>query len=118
MAKRNDPVARARGRKPAPVRKPFPEHLPRETQIHHPKGFTADCACACSECGGRLRQMGQDVAEQLEYVPGRFKVIRHVRPKLACARCEGIFQASAPSRPITRGLPGPASGLTRRRRNR
>ncbi len=48
------------------------------------------------------------MAEQLEYVPGRFKVIRHVRPKLACVRCQGIFQALAPSRPIARGLPGPA----------
>lgn len=94
-------------RKPRGERK-LPEHLPRETQVHHPKGFTADSSCACSECGGRLRQIGQDVAEQLEYVPGRFKVIRHVRPKLACVRCEGIFQALAPSRPIARGLPGPA----------
>ncbi len=58
--------------------------------------------------GGKLRQIGQDVSDQLEYVPGRFKVIRHVRPKLACVRCEGIFQALAPSRPISRGLPGPA----------
>lgn len=94
-------------RKPRAERK-LPEHLPRETQVHHPKGFTDDSSCACSECGGRLRQIGEDVAEQLEYVPGRFKVIRHVRPKLACVRCEGIFQALAPSRPIARGLPGPA----------
>src|SRR4029450_8475371 len=28
--------------------------------------------------------------------------------ELACVRCEGIFQAMAPSRPIARGLPGPA----------
>lgn len=86
----------------------LPEHLPRETRVHHPKGYAADTSCACSECGGRLRRIGEDVAEQLEYVPGRFKVIRHVRPKLACVRCEGIFQAMAPSRPISRGLPGPA----------
>lgn len=94
-------------RKPRRERK-LPEHLPRETRVHHPKGYAADTPCACSECGGRLRQIGEDVAEQLEYVPGRFKVIRHVRPKLACVRCEGIFQAMAPSRPIARGLPGPA----------
>jgi transposase len=86
----------------------LPEHLPRETQVHYPKGYEADTPCGCSECGGKLRQIGEDVAEQLEYVPGRFKVIRHVRPKLACVRCEGIFQAMAPSRPIERGLPGPA----------
>jgi len=86
----------------------LPEHLPRETQVHYPKGYEVDTPCGCSECGGKLRQIGEDVAEQLEYVPGRFKVIRHVRPKLACVRCQGIFQAMAPSRPIARGLPGPA----------
>ena len=48
-----------------------------------------------------------DVSEQLEYVPARFKVIRHVRPKLACVGCEAIFQAAAPSRPIARGVAGP-----------
>ena len=36
-------------------------------------------------CGGELRRLGEDVSEVLEYVPARFKVIRHVRPKLACA---------------------------------
>ncbi|PNG48969.1 Transposase (plasmid) [Variovorax sp. WDL1] len=40
-------------------------------------------------------------------MPSRFKVIRHVRPKLACVACESIFQAPAPSRPITRGVAGP-----------
>jgi len=52
--------------------------------------------------------VGRDVSEQLEYVPGRFKVVRHVRPKLACVGCQRVFQAAAPSRPIARGLPGTA----------
>jgi transposase len=95
---------RKAGRKP----RELPAHLPRETQVHYPKGHGGDAPCACSECGGKLRQLGEDVSEQLEYVPGRFKVIRHVRPKLACMGCQGIFQAAAPSRPIQRGLPGPA----------
>src|SRR5690348_3599490 len=43
----------------------------------------------------------------LEYVPARFKVVRHVRPKLSCTRCDTIVQAEAPSRPIARGLAGP-----------
>ena len=101
------PAPSTKPRKPRREQRKLPEHLPRETQIHHPIGH-AGAQCACSECGGRLRQIGEDVSEQLEYVPGRFKVIRHVRPKLACVRCEGIFQAAAPSRPIARGLPGPA----------
>jgi hypothetical protein len=48
----------------------------------------------------------------LEYIPASFKVIRHVRPKLACARCDHIAQAEAPSRPIARALPGRRSWPT------
>jgi len=33
-------------------------------------------------------------------------VIRHVRPKLACVKCDCIAQVPAFSRPIERGLPG------------
>jgi len=91
----------------------LPEHLPREAQVHRPQATdghrdTTGQACGCAQCGARLREIGRDVSEQLEYVPGRFKVVRHVRPKLACVRCQRIFQAAAPGRPIVRGLPGPA----------
>lgn len=91
----------------------LPAHLPREDQVHRPAAIdaahdAAGKACGCTACGGRLRQIGADVSEQLEYVPARFKVIRHVRPKLACTSCETIFQAAAPSRPIARGVAGPA----------
>ena len=43
----------------------------------------------------------------LEYVPASFVVIRHVRTKLSCTKCDCIVQAEAPSRPIARGLAGP-----------
>jgi transposase len=62
---------------------------------------------ACPDCGGKLRLLGEDVAETLEYVPARFKVIRTVRPKLSCACCARILQEPAPDRPIDRGLAGP-----------
>jgi transposase len=55
-----------------------------------------------------LRQFGEDVSEQLERIQATFKVIRHVRPKFACNRCEQVVEAPAPSRPIERGLAGPA----------
>jgi transposase len=95
------------------IERQLPAHLPRENQVHRPEASEArhdasGNACGCLRCGGRLRQIGQDVSEQLEYVPARFKVIRHVRPKLACTACETIFQACAPSRPIARGVAGPA----------
>ena len=85
----------------APRRKPLPDHLPRESVEHRP----AD-AC-CPDCGGALKTLGEDVAEVLEYVPASFRVIRHLRPKLACAACDCIVQAAAPNRPIARGLAGP-----------
>ena len=96
----------------AEVDRTLPAHLPRDTRVHRPETTAAHHdangqACGCTECGGRLRLIGQDVSEQLEYIPARFKVIRHVRPKLACVACETIFQATAPSRPIARGLAGP-----------
>jgi transposase len=89
----------------------LPEHLPRETHEHRPPATEAHHdvggqPCGCSACGGRLRSIGADVSEQLEYVPARFKVIRTVRPKLACTKCQTIFQAAAPMRPVSRGIAG------------
>lgn len=90
---------------PAPstpkVRREFPAHLPRETQTIMPR---EEC---CPDCGGALKHLGDDVCEMLELEPVRFKVIRHVRPKLACASCDTIVQAPAPTRPIERGMAGP-----------
>jgi transposase len=83
-----------------PVRKPLPPSLPREIVQHA-------APCACPQCGGALRPLGEDVTEVLEYVPGAFHVIRHVRPKLSCRACESIAQAPAPELPIQRGLAGP-----------
>jgi transposase len=86
--------------KSQPVRRPLPAHLPR-TRIEHTP------ACSCPDCGAAMRRIGEDVSEVLDYVPARFRVIRHVRPKLACPQCERIVQLEAPSRPIDRGLAGP-----------
>jgi transposase len=83
-----------------PKRKPFPDHLPREAVVHAPE---ADCA----HCGEALRSLGEDARELIEYVPGRFVVHRHVRPKLSCRSCGTIAQAPMPSLPIERGSPGP-----------
>ena len=82
-------------------RRPLPEHLPRETHTHMPAEEV------CPACSGRLSKLGEDVSEMLEYIPASFKVIRHVRPKMCCTRCDAIVQAPAPSRPIDRGLAGP-----------
>src|SRR5664279_5340766 len=81
-------------------RRPLPEHLPRTDVVHEP-------ACACPACGGEMRKVGEDVSEILDYIPGRFEVIRHIRPAFSCRRCESMAQAPMPSLPIERGRPGP-----------
>ena len=88
--------------KPRSERKPLPEHPKREEIMHRPE---RDC---CPDCGGDLRHFGDDVSEQLEYVPESFKVIRHVRPKFTCTGCARVVEAPAPSRPIERGPAGPS----------
>lgn len=87
-----------------PARRPLPDHLPREEVVHPP---VLGPACTCPDCGGAMRQLGEDSSQVLEYVPSSFRVVRHVRPKLVCRRCERIVQSEAPSRPIARGLAGP-----------
>jgi transposase len=82
------------------VRRPLPEHLPRE-EIIHPAGDV------CPGCGGtHFSKLGEDVTEVLEKAPVRLKVIRHIRPKLSCRACETIIQAPAPDLPIEKGRPG------------
>jgi transposase len=84
-----------------PVRKPLPEHLPRERVI-----VPGPTACAC--CGGaRLSKLGEDVTETLEVIPRRWKVIQHVREKFTCRDCESISQAPAPFHVVPRGWAGP-----------
>jgi len=95
---------------PMPVRakskrKPLPDHLPRQEVVHQPGG---DESCTCPACGGGMARLGEDVTEVLDYVPGHFQVIRHVRPKFACRACDAITQAPAPAMPTPRGRATPS----------
>lgn len=46
-----------------PVRKPFPDHLPRERVV-------VSTPCSCPACGSdRLSKLGEDVTETLEVIP-------------------------------------------------
>jgi transposase len=104
-AEANDPEAPAPVRK-KPKRKPLPDHLPRQEVLHQPEG---DSACVCPACGGGMGKLGEDVTEVLDYVPGHFQVIRHVRPKYACQAYDAITQAPAPAMPTPRGRATPAT---------
>ena len=62
----------------------------------------------CPGCTGtNFRKLGADETESLERVPAQWKVVVHVREKLACRTCDTIVQAPAPSHPIARGRAGP-----------
>ncbi len=83
-----------------PVRKPFPDHLPRERVV-----IPGPAACAC--CGStKLSKLGEDVTETLEVIPRQWKVIQYVREKFTCRACEKISQAPAPFHVIARGRAG------------
>ncbi|WP_408295647.1 IS66 family transposase [Paraburkholderia sp. RL17-373-BIF-A] len=60
--------------------KPLPEHLPREIRTNLPEP-----AGTGTQCGGQMKSLGEDVAEQLEYVPASIRVIRHNAPEV-CLR--------------------------------
>ncbi len=85
-------------------RKPLPAHLLREAVVHEPPEEEKRCA----RCGKPKKRIGEDTSEELEFVPGHFKVKTHVRPKYACCDCEdGVVQAPAPDRVVEGGRPGP-----------
>jgi transposase len=85
-------------RKRSSGRRPLPEHLQRREIVHTPD-------CTCPACGGAMRKVGEDISEVLDYIPGRFEVIRHIRPALSCRRCESMVQMPMPSLPVERGRP-------------
>ena len=85
-----------------PVRKPFPEHLPRERIV-----AAAPQSCPC--CGStKLSKLGEDVTETLEVVPRQWKVIQTVRERFSCRQCEAITQPPAPFHVTPRGFAGPS----------
>lgn len=66
-------------------RKPIPDNLPRVDTVHDIPESEKLCECGCiKEC------IGQEVSEQLDIVPQKIQVIRHIRPKYACKSCEGV----------------------------
>ena len=86
-----------------PVRAPLPEALARAIIEHAPP---RDADGGCPACGGKLHPLGTNETEILDYIPGGFHVVRHVRPKLSCRSCETIVQAPAPELPVRRGRAG------------
>lgn len=89
-------------------RQQLPEHLER-ILVEHDLDEKA-----CPACGNDRCRIGAEVSEQLEYFPASFKVLKHIRHKYACNKCdhEGynphIATAAKRPQPIEKGLPGPS----------
>jgi transposase len=84
-------------------RVPLPAHLPRDRQEYHPPAE----ALVCTRCGQAKVPMGEEITEQLDYIPASFIVRQHVRVKYACKQCQdGVVIADLPARPIEKGRPG------------
>lgn len=79
-----------------PGRRPIPDHLPRVDVILEPEEDISGCV-----------KMGEEITEELDYMPGYFFVRRFIRPKYARPHNEGVAIAPAPVRIIEKGIPGP-----------
>jgi transposase len=61
----------------------------------------------CPQCQGELRHIGEEISEQLEYVPASLHVIQQACQKYACPKGCTVVTAAKPLAPIEKGLPGP-----------
>ena len=86
-----------------PKRKPIPKEFVRETIVHDLPLNQQICSCGCN-----LHCIGEDLHEQLDYIPAKIKVLVHIRKKYGCRNCEiGITMAPMPKDFIPKGLAAP-----------
>lgn len=90
----NKPTAKREGA----GRHALPAHLERIIHRHEP------VSCQCGKCGQALKLIGEDISEQLDVVPARFFVHRHIRPQYACRACETVSAAPVPPAIIDGGM--------------
>ena len=89
---------------PGHGRKPLPASLPRRRVVHDVPPEDRPCP----DCGEIRQCLGEEIREQLEYVPASMVVLQHVRPKYACPSCRAnVVIADRLPEPIEKGLPGP-----------
>lgn len=88
--KENTIDVKSHQRKKHPVRKPLPPYLPREQIIYDIKDEEKVC-----ECGIHLSRIGEEITEQLKYIPPQLSVVQHVRYKYACKPCQENVRIAA-----------------------
>lgn len=78
-----------------PRRKALPAELPRVEIVHD---LPEDQSC-CAE-GHTLKVIGEDVSEQLDIIPAKVQVLRHIRKKYACPCCQAHVKTAPLPPPI------------------
>ena len=85
-------------------RAPLPDGIPRVEVLHD----LPEAEKRCPEDGTALERIGESTCEQLEFIPAKLRVLKHVRPKYACPVCRtGIHTAPLPPQPIPKSLASP-----------
>jgi transposase len=85
------------------------ENLPVTTQVYELNAEQRICPC----CGVERKEIGADESWQIEYLPGRFERIQHIRKKYACPGCEKAGEnpqmevAAKTEAAIDKGMAGP-----------
>ena len=85
------------------------ENLPVTTQVYELSAQERICPC----CGVERKEIGADESWQIEYIPGSFERLHHVRKKYACPGCEKAGEnpqmevAAKPEAAIDKGMAGP-----------
>ena len=84
-------------------RPPLPDTLPRVDIVHE----LDEAARCCPHDGQTLIEIGEVTSEQLDIVPAKIQVLRHIRKKYACACGQCIKTAPLPAQPIPKSLASP-----------
>ena len=85
-------------------RRPLPEWIERVDVVHDVKEEQKRCEAD----GTTLERIGEEISEQLEFIPAQLRVLRHVRPKYACPKCRtGVRIAEMPKLPIPKSIASP-----------
>ena len=102
---KEDTESEVKGYKRAkPGRRPLPDVIPRVVQEHDLPDNEKHCRIHNQE----MKRIGEEVSEQLDIIPARIQVIKHVRFKYACQCCEGnIKTAAMPKMPIPKSMAAP-----------
>jgi transposase len=85
-------------------RKALPKDLPRRRREH----TLSEAQRLCPGCGQVCQKFGEEISEQLDYIPAKPFVWEHVRFKYACPKCHDyVTTAAVPAAVIAKGVPGP-----------